>query len=443
MRKAGNRNRRLTHAGVERVRYDANQAEAGPGSRMVLRDTEIPGLQLRITPNGAKTFSVYFRPPSNRTGKRGTQLKGKQTRITLGRFPAMSLAEARQQANEIIGATLKGCDPWAERKKANKERYTNLFESVAQQFVAKKKEEIKSWAKIEAAFAHHVTPKWKGIAITDFGRRDARELIDGIKNKGTAREVRKHLHALFEWAVDEEIVSKNPIHERKASGRRKKNRLTPNRDAGRSLERFELKSIWHAADKLGYPFGPWFQLLMLTGQRRSDWSAASRGEIKPESELEQEDVRTAPGARNQYVLEIPPNRFKSERSHIVPLVPAAWQIIASLPVRQRNDYFLFSGREGETHISGYSKAKVRLDEQALANLREADPMATLDTFRIHDLRVSCRTRLAYLGIEEDIAEAVIGHARGLLSDTYNKHDYIAQKRSALTKYAEWLLAVVK
>jgi integrase len=182
---------------------------------------------------------------------------------------------------------------------------------------------------------------------------------------------------------------------------------------------------------------------MLTGQRRADWSAAARSELKPESELEQEDIRAADGAKGRYVLEIPGSRYKGERDHIVPLVPAAWKIVAGLPKWHGNDYFLFSGRAGKTHISGYSKAKARLDRDALALLRKEDPAATLARFRVHDLRVSCRTRFTYLGIEEDIAEAIIGHAQGLLSETYNKHDYIAQKRAALTKYADWLLEVVK
>jgi hypothetical protein len=435
----------LTDLAVAKAKWTLANAEAGPKSKVVLRDGPQSILQLRITPNNVKSFCVYYRPKSSRIGKRGSQLKGKQRRITLGQYPDLSLAEARIQADEMRLAVRKGRDPWAERKTTNLHRYTNLWESVAEQFVAKKMEEIKkqSWEKIQKAFKHHVTPKWQGRPITDLGRIDARELLKGIKAKGTAREVRKHLHALFEWAIDEELVAKNPMHERKVKGKQNKGRLAPNKNAGRSLSRNELKAVWHAAEGLGYPFGPWFQLLMLTGQRRADWSAAERSELKAESELEQEDVRTADGAADRYVLEIPARRYKSERDHIVPLVPAAWKIIAGLPKWEGNDYSLFSSRAGKGHISGYSKAKARLDRDSLAALRKADPKATLPPYRVHDLRVSCRTRLASLGIAHDVAEAAIGHAQGGLTAAYNKHDYIALKRAALAKYAKWLSEVVK
>ncbi len=155
--------------------------------------------------------------------------------MTLGQFPALTLIEARRQAIEVMSGVLQGgADPWAVRKKTSEERYTNAFESVAAQFIAKKKDEIKSWAKVEKAFELHVAPKWKGLSILDLGRAEARQLIDGIKSRGTAREVRKHLHALFEWAVDEEIVAKNPLRERKGKGGKKKSRLARNKDAGRS-----------------------------------------------------------------------------------------------------------------------------------------------------------------------------------------------------------------
>jgi hypothetical protein len=434
----------LTDTGIERLRYNPSRAESGPGSRMVIHDEDVRGLQLRVTAN-VKSFCVYLRPQSKQVGKRGSPKKGKQRRITLGHYPALGIAEAREQAREILTIAGKGRDPWAERKQANQHRYSNLFESALVQFIDVLKSEIVSWEKAETALKKHVDPKWTGIPMTDITKRQADELIAGIVKggrKGTAREVRKHLHRMFEWAVETEIVTKNPLHSRK-KGSRKNNPLASNTEAGRALERAELKAVWQAAEGLGYPFGPWFQLLMLTGQRRADWSAAMRSELKPESELEQEDTRTAAGANGRYVLEIAAGRYKSDRTHIVPLVPAAWKIVAGLPKWDGNDYFLFSGRAGKTHISGYSKAKARLDCDALKILREKDEKATLTPYRVHDFRVTCRTRLTHLGIGEDIAEAVLGHAQGFLGKVYNKHDYIEQKRAALTAYAKWLAKVVK
>jgi integrase len=436
--------RRITHAGVLRIRYDEKHAESGPGSRMVIRDSETYGLQLRVTPNGVKTFSVYFRAPGDRIGKSGGQLKGKQRRITLGQFPTISVEEAKRQANEVMGAVLEGRDPWLERKQQNHRRYSNRFESVLARFIDTLKIEIESWRNAERTLKLHVEPQWTGLPVSDISKQQVDALVNQIVasgRKGTAREVRKHLHRLFEWAVDAEILTENPVRQSK-QGKRKSNLLAANTDAGRALDRGELRAVWEAAGTLGYPFGPWFQLLMLTGQRRADWAEAMRSEIKPESELEQEGARTAEGAADRYVLEIPAKRYKGARNHIVPLVPAAWEIISNLPVWHGNDYALFSGRAGRTPISGYSKAKTRLDSIAQKILQKSNSDVRLSPFRVHDFRVTCRTRLSHLGVSEEIAEAVLGHAQKFLGKVYNKHDYLAQKRAALLKYADWLLELV-
>ena len=61
---------------------------------------------------------------------------------------------------------------------------------------------------------------------------------------------------------------------------------------------------------------------------------------------------------------------------------------------------------------------------------------------MHDLRVTCRTRLAALGIPAEVAEAVLGHAKQGLVGVYNKWGYLEEKRDALRRYGEHVLALV-
>ncbi|MCW1984383.1 UNVERIFIED_ORG: integrase [Sphingomonas sp. R1F5B] len=206
----------------------------------------------------------------------------------------------------------------------------------------------------------------------------------------------------------------------------KRGDLEKNEEAGRALTDDELRHIWKAAGDLGYPFGPMFQLFMLTGQRRGEWASAARSELD--------------AARK--VLEIPKARYKGGRDHVVPLPDPAWAIFEGLPEWDGNDYFLLSTHDGKVPVSGFSKAKARLDAAVLKSMQKGDPEAVLADYRVHDFRVTCETRLANLGFNQDVRDAVLGHAKPGLQKTYNKHDYLEEKRAALAAYTAHLLDVV-
>jgi hypothetical protein len=83
-----------------------------------------------------------------------------------------------------------------------------------------------------------------------------------------------------------------------------------------------------------------------------------------------------------------------------------------------------------------------LDNQAAALMKNEDPTWSLQNYRIHDLRVTCETRLANLGFNQEIRDAVLGHAKQGLQKTYNKHDYFEEKKSALAVYAAHISEIV-
>jgi integrase len=166
---------------------------------------------------------------------------------------------------------------------------------------------------------------------------------------------------------------------------------------------------------------------MLTGQRRNEWAAAARSEISSDKRL----------------LEVPRNRYKGKRDHIVAISDEAWSIFDSLPIWAGNDYFIFSTQDGIVPVSGFSKAKLRLDDAALAAMRADALAAELAYYRVHDFRVTCETRLASLGFNQEVRDAVLGHAKPGLQKIYNKHSYLDEKRAALSAYAKHLMEVVK
>jgi integrase len=408
--------RRLTEPTIKRLR----PPKAG---RLEVGDDIVPGLVVRVTPSGLRSFSVIYKVPGEGgVSPTGRLLAGRQHRITLGQHPALSIAKAREEARKILEVVSEGRDPRPERRQQNLIRHTNTVEAVTRRFIEQDaKRTVASWRNIQRCLALHVLPGLGDRPIRDVRRADVHSILDALvaeERVGAARETRKHLHRLFEFALDREIVTDNPVH-----GMKRRD-LAPNDDAGRALDDAELCAVWAGTVALGYPMGPMLQLLILTGQRRGEWANSTRSEISF-------DLRT---------LEIPAARHKSGRDHVVPLSGPAWEIVEALPVLEGD--CLFSTRAGHVPVSGFSKAKRQLDELALATLRRDEPDATLPRYRIHDLRVTCETRLADLGATREVRDAILGHAKPGLQRTYNKHDYMDEKRAALADYAEHVLGVV-
>jgi integrase len=216
---------------------------------------------------------------------------------------------------------------------------------------------------------------------------------------------------LFDWAVIKYDLEKSPC-----------DRLRP-RDLGlkkrqrkRILNAEELAAFWRASEGMGYPYGPLFQLLALTGQRKSDIAECRWSEIDLDDRL----------------LTIPAKRYKSDADHVVPLSDSVLRILKSLPTFKTDDY-VFSTTFGAKPVNGFSKAKAKLDRGMLAELRKLDP------FTIHDIRRTMRSGLSALPIEQHVRELVIGHTQLGLHKVYDRYAYLDEKRRALDLWAGRLI----
>jgi hypothetical protein len=292
--------KRFTQQGIERLRYD--KAAAPPSGRIEIEDEACPGLLLRVTPRNVKSFSVIYRVlGEGGTSSKGRLLAGKQHRITLGATPPLDLTTARRQTREIIQAATEGNDLRTERLQKNLIRSVNTFEAVFKRFMEIEIiPNVEAWKNVDGVLRRYVLPHWAKTPVHDIRRSHIHELIDQLVKQGkqgSAREVRKHLSRFFNWIVDREIIVDNPIHGLKRGD------LQATEEAGRALSDEEIRLVWQASLSLGYPFGPLYQLLLLTGQRRTEWAAASRSEINLDKRW----------------LEVPKARYKGGRDHIVPL----------------------------------------------------------------------------------------------------------------------------
>lgn len=168
-------------------------------------------------------------------------------------------------------------------------------------------------------------------------------------------------------------------------------------------------------DRLSYPFGPLFMLLLLTAQRRAEVAEMRWSEL---------DLEAA-------IWTIPGSRAKNGTSHTVPLSPGALELLRSLPRITGSD-FLFT-TNGVTPVSGFSKAK-----------RQIDARTGSEGWRLHDLRPTAASGMARLGVDPHVIEKVINHTSGTISGVaavYNRYGYTDEKRSALCLWWEHIKGV--
>ena len=172
---------------------------------------------------------------------------------------------------------------------------------------------------------------------------------------------------------------------------------------------------------LGYPFGTLFQMLLLTGQRRSEIAEARWHEI---------DLR-------ERVLVVPPERFKSDSSHIVPLTGDVIALLEKLPRWNAGDA-LFSTTSGQKPVNGFSYQKRSLDSFMKGALGDV----VVKPWVIHDLRRTMRTRLSSLKVPDPVAEMIIGHGRKGIQRVYDQHAYLEEMRDALEAWNARLREIV-
>ena len=363
-------------------------------------DRGFPGLALRIGYGGTKTWIFFYRLHS-----------GKLRRLTLGRFPAMQLSDAREAWRDARKSVGMGQNP--ARKKTT---HADSLEAVADEWLMRDQIHNRSYAEVKRVLDREVKPVWEGRLIATIGRRDALELIDGIADRGAvtlARRVHAHLHRLFKWSVGRGIIEANVMADLPKPGK------VVSRD--RVLSDAELVLIWRAAANLEWPFGWITQLLILTGARKSEISGLRWPEIDGDT-IRLEGVRT-----------------KNNEPRSIPLSRTALAIIDGLPRLAGSEFVFTTNRK--TSVSGFSKAKGLVDAGA-AKLNRGHPLAQ---WHLHDLRRTAATGLQKLGVGLQVVETILGHVSGSragIVGVYQRHKFDDEKRVALETWARHIEALI-
>lgn len=357
--------------------------------RIEVWDARLPGFGIRVSAAGTKSFILLYRH------------KGRARRITLGRYPVLSLSDARGRAREALAEVARGEDPQSQKVV---DRAGSRFDEAVRVFVRtycqqhnRQSTRRETQRLLEARFVR----RWRARDVREISKANVLEIIDEAVNEGTpsaANHALATIRLFFNWCVDRGLVEVNPCIRLKMPAK------AVSRD--RVLADAEVRDIWNAACSMEYPFGTITQLLLLTAQRRNEVT----------------QLRWSDLDFNAGIWSIPGEFTKNGVAHVVPLVPEAIEILKRVP-RIDND-MLFPSRAGNGRaFSGFSKSKERLAA-----------LACVEPFTLHDLRRTAATRMAGLGVAPHVVERLLNHVAGILggiAGVYNRFKYRDEVREAL------------
>ena len=346
-------------------------------------DDSFRGFGLRVSQGGSKSFVLMF---------------GKDRKLrTIGRYPDMSLADARKKAKQTQGELL------SESTQDQEPSPSISFFDARDRFLRAARDRTKpsTMDEYQRLLHKHFHYEKQLSAIT---RQDVMEALCALRDKPS---IEQHafvaLRTMFNWCILHGYMTASPLPPLRFKTISRTRILT---DA-------ELAAVWHRACAVGHPYGTIVQLLVLTGQRRGEIAGLRRSWIR----------------HNEIVF--PLGFTKNKREHTIPLGRLAQGIIQGVP--DTGDMLFPSRISDETPFNGWSKAKVAFD----APLR-------LPEYTLHDLRRTYSSNMARLGVPIHVTEKLLNHVSGTVSGVaavYNRYNYQTEMRDAALSYERFLVSI--
>lgn len=348
-------------------------------------DSALPGFGVRVSQGGTKTFVVLY-------GK-------DRRRRSLGRYPDLSLSEARHLAKQAqVDITLDEQRPKRELPKV-------LFTTARSKFLAdsesrNKPRTVDEYRRLLNRHFHF------DCNIGDITRHDIASVIEALKAKPSEQQhAFVAIRTMLNWCVKRGFLDLAPVPPMTFKTRPRERILTES----------ELVAVWQRAAEFGYPYGPIIQLLILTGQRK--------GEIV--------------GLRRSWVVEeriVYPSEFvKNKRAHSIPVGKQVLDMINVLP---GDTDLLFPSRfEDDKPFNGFSKCKASFDCDL-----------GIEPYTLHDLRRTFSSNMAKLGTPIHVTERILNHVSGTISGVaavYNRHAYIEEMNAAFAVYEQHLSELIQ
>jgi integrase len=366
---------------------------------VVYWDTGCPGFGVKVTPQGRKVFIVLYR-----TLGAGSRLR----KFTIGPYGRVTLHQARLSAQRVFAARLDGRDLAAEKRDARNPIVADCVEELLEAFISQHVSQNRSARAVSLMLRRELGP-WSGRSVHDITKRDVIAVVSAVEQRGTPVAANKTLKAIktfLRWCVGRAVLDQSP-----AEGI-----PLPTKEVARDrmLSDDELARVIIAARRIGDPYGGVVELLALTAQRREEVARCDWDEI---------DL----GSR---IWTLPTHRTKNAKPHIVHLSD---QAIALLRQVTRKGKFIFSVT-GSRPFQDFNNAK-----------RKLDAMSGVTGWRLHDLRRTCVSGMARLGVAPHVADKILNHQSGTISGVaavYQRHQFLAERKDALEKWGRHVAGIV-
>jgi integrase len=360
-----------------------------PSKDIVQWDSACPGFGVKVTPKGRKVFVVLYR-----TAGAGSRLR----KYTIGPYGRVTLNQARVTAQKIFAARLDGRDLAAEKKDSRRRMIADRVGDLLEAFIAQHISQNRSASEISRMLRREIGSAWGSRSIHEITKRDVINVVTAIEQRGAPVAANKALKAIktfFRWCVGRAVLDRSP-----ADGV-----PLPSKEVARDrvLDDDELALIIVAARQIGYPYGSIVEMLALTGQRREEVARCTWDEI---------DIAGR-------TWKLSSERTKNAKPHEIYLSDQAVAVLSRL---DESGQFVFS-RSGIAPFQDFSLAK-----------RELDQLSGVTAWRVHDLRRTCVSGMARLGIAPHVADKILNHQNGTISGVaavYQRHDFLAERKQAL------------
>jgi integrase len=387
---------------MPRIRLTKNAIDALPRGKsdVVYWDAGYPGFGVKVRPKGRKVFIVLYR-----AGGAGSKLR----KYTIGPYGRVTLHQARVAAHKVFAAKLEGRDLAAEKREAKRRVVADRVEDLLESFIAQRLVQNRSAGEISRLLRREVGKPWAGRSIHEISKREVVDVISAIEQRGApvaANKTLKSLKTFLRWCVGRAVLDQSP-----AEGV-----PLPAKEVARDrvLDDHELAQIILAARKMEGAYGGIVELLALTGQRREEVAQMKWDEL---------DLV-------QRVWTLPRSRTKNAKAHVVHL---SEQSMAVLKRANQKGPFLFSVL-GSKPFHEFSRGKRRLDQ-----------LSGVTEWRLHDLRRTCVSGMARLGIAPHVADKILNHQAGTISGVaavYQRHEFLSERRQALDLWGAHVGAIL-
>jgi integrase len=375
---------KLTKSGID--------ALPTPAKDLVYWDAGHPGFGVKVTPRGRKVFIVLYR-----VGGAGSR----QRKYTIGVHGRITLHQARVSALKIFSARSEGRDPASERQESRRRLLLDRVDDTVECYIREHVAKTRSAGEISRLLHRELIANWGSKSVHKITKREVINLVMQVNTRGApsaANKLLKIVKAFFNWCVGRAILDHSPAEQIRA----------PSRESARDrvLSDDELVRILNAARLIGDPYAGIVELLALTGQRREEIAR-----------LRWDEVDFA----NQ-IFSLASWRTKNGKPHTVHLSTAALSVLRR---QRRMGTYVFSSNATKP-FGNFSAAKRRLSE-----------LSGVMTWRLHDLRRTCVSGMAALGVAPHVADKILNHQSGTISGVaavYQRHEFLVERKDAMHRW---------